>query len=290
MSLRITFRPPTALIELQPGAHMVVSTHRYYLYDSEMDASVTERIERDIMQEHFESRKVATYVFELCQRMRANPEAPWTDKQRTQLAKHGRFNSVDEIQQAWEANRDRGTEMHKTIELLLTRKCKLSDPRVQTPEVEQFLRLYRDWLTREYDVIATEAPIVMPAISTGGTIDAICRRKDAKNRHEVMLVDWKKIPPVEMDWSRPLCEMFLLPKCTRAKHEIQLNLYADMIEAMTDYRVTRMVVVYMDAENGMDKIDVPRRAETKLYIDTLRKRYLRPLLIQADAVKHERTK
>lgn len=283
------FAPPERLVELQPGARMVAATHRYYLGECEVAASVTERIATDITEEEFDAARMSAAVFALCERMRAQPRRAWTERQLEQYERHGRFTSAVDIAAHWEANRQNGTETHRTIELLLRGECALSEPRAQTPEARLFLHFYR-WLSARYEVIAVEAPLVVPALQTGGTIDAVCRERGAADRRDVMLVDWKTMAPVLLE-SAPVCRFFALPNCKRAKHEIQLNLYAEMLEAVTEYRATRLLVVYLDAAFGAwDLADVPRRPEAAAYCAALRERCAHPLLVQADAVKALRTR
>lgn len=268
---------------------MVKDVHKYYLYDTPMDTSVTQRIANDITNERFDSAVMSTHVFNLCERIRANPTAHWKEKQLEQFRKHGQYTSPQAIAEAWERNRDNGVMTHETIEFLLSGQRLANPSRIETPEIKLFIQFCDSWLLKNnYQVVAVEAPIVMPSISTGGTIDCICRRTTDK-QNEIMIIDWKTMPPVVMEPGEKMCEFFLLPNCKRAKQEIQLNLYAEMIEAMTEYKVTRMILVYFDVGMDMwDKVDVPRRAEAEHYIKTLAKRYSDNLFTMAEDVKSER--
>lgn len=275
---------------IQPGARLDVPTHRYTLDGEPVDASVTQRIAQDITHESFNSDEMSRAVFALCQRMRRFPDSEWAPKQREQYAKHGRFASAEAIAAFWVANRDNGTETHATIEHIIRGTCSLDEPRAQTPVVLHFLA-FRKWLSRRYRFVAVEATVVVPRLRTGGQVDALCQRVDGPD-NELLLVDWKIMGAALINDSeqRGTCAYFGLPKCKRAKQEIQLNMYAAMIEEVTPYRIVGMMLVYLDAENGVDIGYVPRRPEIYRYLDALEASFGETLLTPADDVKHLRTR
>lgn len=283
---------PGKLIELMPGACMVSSTHTYYTADGvPMESSVTTRISHDVVPGNFYGPRMSAAVFSLCERMRLAPTAPWNADQREQLRRWGQYKSAAEIAAAWDANRDNGTYVHQTIEYLLRGVCRLEEKRVEAHEIDQFLAFYK-WFSRRYEIIAVEAIILAPDISTGGSIDAIAHERASTNPDEIVLVDWKNMPPCDWEKNAPLCNYFSMPRCKRAKQEVQLNMYASMIEAQTPKRVVRMLIVFFDLEAGCwDLIEVTRRREeTEAYLAQLRRatahvRPTEPLLVPAEEVK-----
>ena len=279
------------LIEVMPGASMLPSTHKYYAADgTEMQASVTQRIKTDIVPGEFKSREMSQAVFGLCQRMRHAPNAPWSDKQRTSYRRWGHCRSAEEIADAWEANRNNGTYVHQTIEYLIRGVCTLGEKRALAPEIRIF-RTFYEWFTKRYEIIAVEATLVMPEISTGGTIDAVAH-EIGTDPDDVVLLDWKAMAAVVYERDKGVCNYYDLPQCKKSAQEVQMNMYASMYEAQTKKHVRRMLVVYIDvAEDYWEWLDVERRAdETAAYFEALRYTVFlppapEPLLVQADAVK-----
>jgi hypothetical protein len=289
---------PTRLIELMPGAALIASTHKYYTADGvEMLSSVTARIDADIMCEKFDSVRMPAAVFSLCERMRADPHAPWNDEQRLRFKRWGHCRSAEETARAWEDNRDNGTYTHQTIEFLVRGICTLREHRANTPEALQFRSLY-DWMVRvkKWEIIAVEAVLVMPEISTGGCVDAVVHDTQDPDPDNVILLDWKTMAPVVFEPGARHCNYFALPRCKRSKQEIQMNMYASMTEAQTKKRVKEMRVVYFDVEAGFwDCVIVERRREeTEAYLAALAAVGGRPpspeLLVAADKVKRLRVR
>jgi hypothetical protein len=288
---------PPKLIELMPGASLVASTHKYYTIDGEeMASSVTARIDADVMGEEFDTEGAAAGVFSLCQRMRAKPTALWNDEQRKRLRRWGHCRSAAEVARAWEDNRDNGTYTHQTIEFLLRGLCTLHEKRANTPEALQFRSMYA-WLHsfKKWEIIAVEAVLVMPELSLGGCVDAVAHDTTDPDPDSVALLDWKTMAGVNYEGTSR-CNYFSLPRCKRSKQEIQMNMYASMVEAQTKKRVTEMRVVYFDAETGFWEwmVVARRREETEAYFAALAAVVGRPrepeLLVPAEKVKRLRVR
>jgi hypothetical protein len=228
--------------------------------------------------------------------MRAEPKAPWNDEQRKRFRRWGHCRSAEEVARAWDDNRDNGTYTHQTIEYLLRGICTLREKRANTPEVLQFRSMYA-WLLsfKKWEIIAVEAVLVMPEISTGGCVDAVARDLNDPNPDNIVLLDWKTMPGVDYEGTLS-CNYFTLPRCKRSKQEVQMNMYASMAEAKTKKRVTQMRVVYFDVEAGFwEWMPVERRREeTAAYFAALQAvggRVTAPeLLVPADKVKRLRVR
>ena len=259
--------------------------HKYTLDGVQMQASVTERIAQHITGNEFDAKSQSEGLFSLCQQIRANPDGRWTAKQRATFETYKGFITPEDIATAWEENRQRGTQMHKTIELLLKGAISPRVPEAQLKEIAHFKHFY-NWFSRDHEVVASEAIIIMPEISTGGTIDCVWRPKHREHPNDIILVDWKKMPPALMQPTKPRVKFFPLPNCKRTEQEVQLNMYAHMVESMTTYRVVRMMVVYLDPNfDTWDIANVPRYAETADYVASLRSACEQPLVQMADSAK-----
>lgn len=275
-------------ITIQPGAVLNTANraHDYTLHGVPVSSSVTGRVDRDILQSTFDSVRMSNAVFALCEKIRRAPDVEYTADQREQYRKHGQYQSAEEIAMAWERNRDRGTDMHKTIELYLNDELVPDDPRLQTPEMAIFFAFYRNFSVT-HTPVATEAAIVMPEIDTGGCVDCVWQEKNG-DPSELVIVDWKKMAPKVLDQrpSVPRCKFFDLPACDAAKKIVQMNMYASMIEAVSAYRVKRMFLVYIDVENGLDVVEVERRAEeTAAYLSALKAATSDALIPSAEQAK-----
>lgn len=283
----MSFIPPRRLIEFQPGVTRDAE-HKYHLNGVQMAASVTERISQHLTGK-FDSADQSAGLFALCAEMRDNPDRIYSVKQRAVYEAYKNYRSPQEMADAWQQNRDRGVRMHSIIEQLLRGQIAPTDPLARLPEVQHFLSFYA-WFSRTHDVLATESMLAMPSISTGGSPDCVWQAHVREHPNDVIIMDWKKMAPQLMDEKQPHVPFFDLPNCKRTSQEVQVNMYAHMIESMTPYRVVRLLVLYFDERaETWDWADVPlRRDETADFVSALRESVDKPLFMLADTVKAER--
>lgn len=256
---------------LQQHARLDVSNgqHQYYYRDRPIDHSVTTRLEKDILGTEFKAFLIASAIYKLCNKIRAKPDDTYKQDQLDNYDKYKDFKSAASIVQSWNDNRDRGTEMHKTIEMMLNGDPVENDM-LTTSEIAIFVSFYH-MFCKTYEPVAAEAVIIHEKISLGGCIDSIWQKRGGKP-NEIVLVDWKKMGPciiVDSDDKRCLA-FYDLPSCTRVKQNLQLNVYAELIHRLTKYIVIEMFIVYIDVVNGLDVSPVPfYREETAAYIDSM---------------------
>lgn len=275
------------MIVLQIGARLDRDTHKYFLDGVEMSSSVTKRIDDHITQKHFNGPLMSQNVFRLCEKIRRFPQAKYKAKQLAQFERHGKYKSAKEIEDAWKANQVRGTEMHATIEEYLLGQCLPGDSRLQTAEMGIFLSFHK-WLVKSYEIVALEAVVIDPRLDTGGSVDCVCRRRDDPDPNNLVFFDWKKMAAevMEFDEDKHMCKFFNLPVCKRAKHEVQLNMYAEMTERMTKYKVVGLYIVPIDVELGLDILPVERRkTETAAYFSSLQHALENKLMTLAEDIK-----
>lgn len=271
---------------LQPGARLDTSNgqHQYYIDDRPVAGSVTQRIDEDIMKKKFNAPVVARANFKLCEKIRLEPSAMYTNDQLARFSKYSHFASAAAIVDAWSENRDRGTATHKLIELFLNGELRRGDEHLNTPEMAIFFAFY-DHFIKTYEPLGTEAAIVYEELDFGGCVDAVWRKRGG-DPYELVFVDWKKMGPVLLEASSTRCSFYQLPVCKRAKQEIQMNMYAEMTRRLTPYRVVQMLIVYLDVVNGLDIGVVEDRGDaTAAYFDALLHAKRNPLLPPAEHAK-----
>lgn len=167
-----------------------------------------------------------------------------------QYARYGHCRTAEDIRKEWDITRDKGTFMHRLIELYYNRVFEGELARhsaLNTREFQQFLRFDAKHVRAcGYAPFRTE--FTMYRYEIGGQIDMLYQHVDDANatddrRFRLWMVDWKR--KFELgDHGEPLRAPFAdMPPGDRTKFTIQLNTYKAMIEATTPYRIVRMTVL-----------------------------------------------
>lgn len=143
---------------------------------------------------------------------------------------------------------ERGTDMHKQIELFL--KGQHYDG--SSKEFKLFLRFYEEQIVRRGLVFdSAEYPIELKGSNIAGTIDALFRKPDG----DYVMVDWKRSKhliidgyPKKYGFGRGLSVLAHLDNSSYYKYELQQSFYKYILEKDYGINVSSMILAVLHPE------------------------------------------
>lgn len=236
------------LTQPDPLVTFDVERHKYCYDGEEMAASVTEHVDY-YSGEKFDAITMSEREFAFCRRFAQDPGAPhWTEYQRNQYEKYKYCTSPEEIRIAWEAARDNGTMTHESVHLMLTGRSDDSE-RFNTTEMLQFRGAHAH-LRHQFYPLMSEVAVVLPQISTGGSIDAVYALDDGftnRLRKKVAVVEIKTMPMPNDNAIKARCKYpFENVKQSKiGKVTIQTSFYGKMLQLIGGYEIVAVFVIYL---------------------------------------------
>jgi ATP-dependent exoDNAse (exonuclease V) beta subunit len=224
-----------------------------------------------------------------------NYEKPFdVNKAASYVAKRDGF-SVEDILNQWEFSKDyschKGSEFHKYVENYFNRKQTSldrdsinlffskrkefkSDNSVDLyyKEVAKLIRNFinfHDWWKREHILIKSEFVIGDKESGICGSIDNLSYNFKT---NELVMFDYKTNKEIKRSNPRKetlLNELSHLPQCEFTKYSLQLSLYSTIIEKITNFKVPKSYIVWVNGETDYELIEcLDLKKESKTILDS----------------------
>jgi hypothetical protein len=236
---------------------MARERHIYELDGEDLEISTTGNI-KQFVGEFDADTTAARVLLRMRKYERDHPNGVTRDTPAWLVAQHKRYGhcrTVEELKHAWNVNRDKGTFVHRLLELYYNGDLNgvlSTHSALQLPEFKQFLNFdRREVEAKGYVPFRTE--FTMYKLEIGGQIDMLYQRKEDVHatdgrQYDLWMNDWKKKHELG-NHGDPLRPPFadMMPG-DRTKFTIQLNSYKNMIETQTPYRIRRMTILMVSHE------------------------------------------
>ena len=193
--------------------------------------------------------------------------------------------TFDEIKKMWEDNgkeaRDLGTIMHNQIEKFYNipslwenqddLNLFYNKEEINTTEFNYFLIFHNEVvLKNEWIPFRTECRIFDRIFRISGSIDMLYKSpKYTENNKELILIDWKRSKEIKKEnkYKKGFFPINDLPDCNFIHYSLQLNLYKEILERNTDYKIIFMALAVFHPNQS--KPVLKQVDDMKSYIDKM---------------------
>ena len=211
------------------------------------------------------------------------------DKWQSDECSHDKYRgkSKEEIKEMWEINKNdscsSGTEMHSRLERFYNGNTIEDGDESRGIEWKYALNYNRDMIfNRNLRIYRTEWILFIKELWLCGSIDAVFRVPNTDN--EVIVIDWKRSKEIKKNGffgqtGIGICKD--LPDCNLSTYQLQLNLYAYMLQSQYNLLVKEAWIVVFHPDNSnyvaypvknmQQSHIIPMISERKAYIDNINK-------------------